>query len=99
MNNPFGVKNYDGFPLNALPPLLRNTLLEVEQKIQSPIGLIASSMLSSMAIACQGAFNIRTPIGSALVPPAGAAASWRSIWPSSALLVNVVRPAVKPGVL
>ena len=64
MNNPFGVKNYDGFPLNALPPLLRNTLLEVEQKIQSPIGLIASSMLSSMAIACQGAFNIRTPIGS-----------------------------------
>ena len=64
MNNPFGVKNYDGFPLNALPPLLRNTLLEVERKIQSPIGLIASSMLSSMAIACQGAFNIRTPIGS-----------------------------------
>nr|WP_312989490.1 YfjI family protein [Comamonas koreensis] len=64
MNNPFGVKNYDDFPMDALPPLLRNTLLEVEQKIQSPIGLIASSMLSSMAIACQGAFNIRTPIGS-----------------------------------
>ena len=63
MNNFFGVKNHDDFPLDALPPLLRNTLLEVERKIHSPIGLIASSMLSTMAIACQGAFNIRTPVG------------------------------------
>lgn len=68
MNSPFGVLNYDEFPLDALPAVLRNTILEIERQIHSPIGLIASSMLSTMAIACQGAFNIRTPFGQ-VIPP------------------------------
>ena len=63
MQNQFGIQNHDNFPLDALPENLRNTLLEVERMVQSPIGLIASSMLSTMAIACQGALNVRTPTG------------------------------------
>lgn len=66
MSTKYGTRNPDGFPIDVLPKLLKNTLFEVEEDIQSPIGLIASSMLSTMAIACQGAFNIRTPINSVL---------------------------------
>lgn len=63
MQNQQSISNPDNFPLDELPDLLKNTILEVARVSQSPIGLIASSMLSSMAIACQGSVNVRTPIG------------------------------------
>ena len=57
------ITNPDIFPIGALPKNLAEVIYEVQRKVQAPIGLIASSMLSSMAIACQGAFNVRAPTG------------------------------------
>lgn len=59
----YSLKNKDDFPLDCLPDVLQETLKEVHSQVKSPIGIIASSMLSSMSIACQGAFNIKSQSG------------------------------------
>ncbi|MEJ5127559.1 YfjI family protein [Comamonas sp. MYb21] len=57
------ITNPDVFPIGFLPKNLAEIIYEVQYKVQAPIGLIASSMLSSMAIACQGAINVQAPTG------------------------------------
>ena len=40
------ITNPDIFPIGALPKNLAEVIYEVQRKVQAPIGLIASSMLS-----------------------------------------------------
>ncbi|EKT64549.1 YfjI family protein [Providencia burhodogranariea] len=46
------------FPLNAFPPHLYETILEIEERTQAPIPLIASSVISAISLACQSLIDV-----------------------------------------
>jgi putative DNA primase/helicase len=52
-----------GFPIEALGEVLGNTVLEIHDKIQSPIPMCAQSVLSCIALAVQPHINIMLPFG------------------------------------
>lgn len=60
--------NLDQYPTRDLPEQLERVVLEVERRIQSPVPIVAASMLSTMSIACQGLFDVQLPSGPT-VPP------------------------------
>lgn len=52
------------YPVDALSPIIRDAVYEVQSHLQAPAPLIAASALSAVAIACQGILDVRSPIGS-----------------------------------
>lgn len=51
------------FPVDALPSPLYELALELQRNTKAPWELIASSLLSSMSLACQGSANVQVPNG------------------------------------
>lgn len=47
------------FPAHALPQVVREAVWEVQRNTQAPLGLIASSALTSMSLAMQGLANVQ----------------------------------------
>jgi len=47
------------YPVDALPPLLRDAVIEAQAFVQSPAALVACSALSALSIAVQGIVNVR----------------------------------------
>lgn len=47
------------YPVDALPPLLRDAVIEAQAFVQSPAALVACSALSALSIAAQGIVNVR----------------------------------------
>ncbi|MCA3139636.1 MAG: DUF3987 domain-containing protein [Rhodocyclaceae bacterium] len=47
------------YPVHALPPLLREAVLEVQAFVQAPAALVACSALSTLSVAAQGLVNVR----------------------------------------
>jgi len=62
LNNTWGF-NPQNFPIDALPPLLRQAVYEVSDNIQAPVPLIVSSALGAVSMALQNTFNVRRPNG------------------------------------
>ena len=47
------------YPVNALPPPLRDAVVEAQSFVQSPAALVACSALSALSLAAQGLANVR----------------------------------------
>jgi len=47
------------YPTDALPPLLRDAIVEAQAFVQSPAALVACSALSALSLAAQGLANVR----------------------------------------
>ncbi len=47
------------YPVDALPPLLRDAVLEAQAFVQAPVALVACSALSALSLAVQGLVNVR----------------------------------------
>ncbi len=47
------------YPVSALPPLLRDAVVEAQSFVQSPAALVACSALSALSLAAQGLANVR----------------------------------------
>lgn len=47
------------YPVDALPPLLREAVLETQAFVQAPAALVACSALSTLSVAAQGLVNVR----------------------------------------
>jgi len=47
------------YPTDALPPLLRDAVLEAQAFVQAPVALVACSALSALSVAAQGLANVR----------------------------------------
>ncbi len=47
------------FPVNVLPEFLQMVIKHIEGETQAPIGLIASSVLGVMGLACQDTFDVQ----------------------------------------
>jgi putative DNA primase/helicase len=47
------------YPVDALPPLLREAVMEVQAFVQAPAALVACSALSTLSVAAQGLVNVR----------------------------------------
>ncbi|PPU37816.1 YfjI family protein [Xanthomonas sp. CFBP 7912] len=56
-------RNPDNFPANALYPLIRDAVVEMQDNLQAPLALIASSFGTAMSAACQGLVVVETPTG------------------------------------
>lgn len=55
--------NLDGFPLDALPQALHDSIAEVHAKTQAPIPMIVASALGALSLALQGCLNVKSPLG------------------------------------
>ncbi|NDA89681.1 MAG: DUF3987 domain-containing protein [Alphaproteobacteria bacterium] len=51
------------FPIDSLTPILKETVLAINDKTQAPIPLCAQSVLSAVNLAVQGHINIKMPFG------------------------------------
>jgi putative DNA primase/helicase len=47
------------YPVDALPPMLREAVLEVQAFVKAPAALVACSTLSALSVAAQGLVNVR----------------------------------------
>jgi len=47
------------YPLDALPPLLREAVLEAQAFVQAPTALVAASALAALSVAAQGLIDVR----------------------------------------
>ena len=56
--------NPDNFPVESLPPLIKNAVLEMQDNTKFPLPLIVSSALGAISLACQNSIDVRLPIGS-----------------------------------
>ena len=68
---PIGGATVDqiAYPVEALPPVLREAVAEVAGFVQCPVAIAAASALTVASVAAQGHFNIRRASG--LVGPVG----------------------------
>ncbi|NEN73287.1 DUF3987 domain-containing protein, partial [Escherichia coli] len=41
------------YPIYALPPLVRNAIIETQKNKQAPLAMVATSALKAFSIACQ----------------------------------------------
>lgn len=48
----------DEFPLSALPPLIRDAVIEAQQITQAPLGLVAASALGAVSLVCQNLIDV-----------------------------------------
>jgi hypothetical protein len=51
------------FPIDSLPPILKDAVLALHDKIQAPIALCAQSVLAAVNLAVQGHADIMLPMG------------------------------------
>lgn len=51
------------FPCNAFPPVMAGAIHDVANTIKAPVPLVASSVLSAAALACQRNYKVRLPYG------------------------------------
>lgn len=51
------------FPIEACPPMIRNAILGLHDKIQAPIAICAQSVLAAANLAVQGHADIELPFG------------------------------------
>lgn len=51
----------ESFPIEALPPLLRDAILEVQSFTQAPMAMVASSAICTVATAIQGLVDVYRP--------------------------------------
>ncbi len=51
----------ESFPIEALPPLLRDAILEVQWFTQAPMAMVASSAICTVATAIQGLVDVSRP--------------------------------------
>lgn len=49
---------YDNFPIQALPPLVRDAAVNLYENIGAPMGMICSSLMASMFSVSQGLYNV-----------------------------------------
>jgi Protein of unknown function (DUF3987) len=54
----------NNFPVEYLPPLIKNAVLEMHRNTQFPLPLIVSSALGAISLACQNTIDVRLPVGS-----------------------------------
>ena len=59
--------DFDNFPIDALPPILRNAVLDAHYLTLAPVPLIVSSALGASSVAFQKCFDVQRPNG--LVSP------------------------------
>lgn len=52
------IKRVD-FPINSLPPIIKDAVIAVERYVQAPTALIASCVLGVMSLVCQGVIKVR----------------------------------------
>ena len=55
------------FPIDALPSVLKNSVLAIHDKTQAPIAICAQSVLAAVTLAAQGLADVKLPMG--LVKP------------------------------
>jgi hypothetical protein len=55
------------FPMDALPNILKNSVLAIYDKTQAPIAICAQSVLAAITLAAQGLADVKLPMG--LVKP------------------------------
>ncbi len=58
----------DPYPVAALPPLIRDAIIEVASYVQAPVAMIAASALAAVSTAVQTGFSVSR--NSALIGPA-----------------------------
>lgn len=61
------MNHWNPFPVYALPPGLRDAVLEVHANVKAPIEIAVASALGALSLACQDQFDVRRPNG--LVSP------------------------------
>jgi hypothetical protein len=49
------------YPVDALPPIIRNAVLEVQAETKAPMALVVSVVLSAVSTACQNSINVCRP--------------------------------------
>lgn len=54
---------HPAFPIDVLPPLMKNAILEVYANVQAPLPLIFSSAMGAISLACQSHVDVRRPNG------------------------------------
>jgi hypothetical protein len=50
-------------PIEMLPPLMKNAIMEVYANVQAPLPLIFSSAMGAISLACQSLVDVRRPNG------------------------------------
>ncbi|MEI6708175.1 MAG: YfjI family protein [Methylococcales bacterium] len=63
-NIEMNLPNRDRFPVEYLPPLIKNAVLEMRDNTKFPLPLIVSSALGAISLACQNSIDVRLPMGS-----------------------------------
>jgi hypothetical protein len=58
------LPNYNNFPVESLPPKIKNAVLEMRTNAGFPLPLIASSALGAIAASCQNSIDVELPFGS-----------------------------------
>jgi hypothetical protein len=61
--NKMNSTNQPDFPVNSIPPITKNAVLEAQTNIKAPLVLIFSSAMSAISLACQSFINVRRPNG------------------------------------
>lgn len=56
MNAPLSLPSE--FPVNALPKIIRDAVLEVQANVKAPLALVASSALGAVSLACQNSIEV-----------------------------------------
>ena len=49
------------YPIYALPPLVRNAIIETQKNTQAPLAMVATSALTAISIACQNQIDVCRP--------------------------------------
>ncbi|EHB5919723.1 MULTISPECIES: YfjI family protein [Enterobacteriaceae] len=49
------------YPIYALPPLVRNAIIETQKNTQAPLAMVATSALTAISIACQNQIDMCRP--------------------------------------
>jgi len=55
--------NPNNFPIESLPPIIKNAVLEMQHNTNFPLPLIISSALGAVSVTCQNSVDVRLPIG------------------------------------
>lgn len=63
-NIEMNLPNPNNFPVESLPPLIKNAVLEMQDNTKFPLPLIVSSALGAISLACQNSIDVRLPMGS-----------------------------------
>lgn len=57
------------YPVDVLPPILKNAVIEIAEQTQAPIAMVACSALATLSTAVQGHINVQRPGSRNLIGP------------------------------